>query len=206
TPISNDNCASTQLCAAEPEDCDPAVPGSCFFVGIRGMGNRNFEFALSGQSDGYIGCTLSPDATLGGNDITYVCANNNGSVQFIGAVLDNDSLIPQTVNANSVRGRINGNQIQCTFRATVPDATARMTETTFSIAAIRGLFNNGVLGDPRVIIQTILLELANPDSDTSNIITPPTTMAPTTSSGRLTHQALSQALLIILGTMGLALL
>ncbi|KAK0153175.1 putative ferric-chelate reductase 1 [Merluccius polli] len=215
-PISNDNCSSTQLCAAEPGDCDPAVSRSCSFIGARQTGGRNFEFALSGQSDGYIGCTLSPDATLGGNDITYVCANNNGSVQFIGAVFNNDSLSQQTVNTNSVRGRINGNQIQCTFRATVPDTTARTTATTFSVAAISGSFSNGVLGDPTAIIQTNVVDISNTTSDTSNRIiasttiapttpttmapttpttmapTTPTTMAPTTSSGRLMHQALSQ--------------
>ncbi|CAL8241676.1 unnamed protein product [Merluccius merluccius] len=83
-----------------------------------------------------------------------------------------------------------------------------MTDTTFSIAAISGSFSNGVLGDPTAIIQTNVVDISNTTSDTSNRIIASTTIAPTTiaSSGRPTNQALSQALLIILGTMGLALL
>lgn len=36
-------------------------------------------------------------APQGGNDTTYVCANNNGSVQFFGAFLDNGVLTKQEV-------------------------------------------------------------------------------------------------------------
>jgi hypothetical protein len=101
-------------------------------VGARRTAGQNFEFGLSGQSDGYIGCTLSPDNALvnnpdnrtgklkstnicnianvlsvcwfssqGGGDTTYVCANNNGRVEFIGTILQNGRLIRQTVSLSS---------------------------------------------------------------------------------------------------------
>jgi len=169
-------------------------------VGARRTAGQNFEFGLSGQSDGYIGCTLSPDNALGGGDTTYVCANDNGRVDFIGTILQNGQLIRRTLNANSVRGRIDGNRIQCTFAATIPDATARMTASTFSLAFVTGAFNpsTGELGAPEARVQTEMVELGNPNSNSTNVLT--------SAGGRPTYQALSQALLIILGTMGLTLL
>jgi len=64
TPVSNSGCGSSQLCAAEPQGCNPAEAGSCFFASTRQLGGQNFEFGISGDSEGYIGVALSPDATL----------------------------------------------------------------------------------------------------------------------------------------------
>ncbi|CAL8327081.1 unnamed protein product [Lota lota] len=197
TAISNKGCSSSQLCASQPESCNPSQPGSCFFVSTKQTAGQNFEFSLSGESKGYLGCTLSTDSTLGGNDTTYICANNNGSLKFIGALLNNGRLTTQTLPVNSVKGRIDGNRIQCTFAATIPNATARNTESTFTVAVVTGTFSNSELGPPKTELQTQKVELGNPNSNTTNTIS---------ASGRPKHQALSQALLIIIGTMGLAML
>ncbi|XP_059932696.1 putative ferric-chelate reductase 1 isoform X5 [Gadus macrocephalus] len=216
SPISNAGCGSSLLCAGEPESCNPSMAGSCFFVGTKRTAGQNFEFSLSGESEGYIGCTLSTDSSLGGGDITFICANNKGNLKFIGASLDNGALSRQSVNANSVKGHINGTTIQCTFKATVPDATARGSATSFALAVVSGTFSpgTGVLGNPVARVQTQVLDLSNASSSTSILTTVATTTVTTTTvatstvanSGRPTHLALSQALLIILGTMGLALL
>ncbi|XP_056432146.1 autotransporter adhesin BpaC-like [Gadus chalcogrammus] len=196
SPISNAGCGISLLCAGAPESCDPSKPGSCFFVGIKRTAGQNFEFSLSGESKGYIGCTLSTDSSLGGGDITFICANNKGTLKFIGASLDNGALSRQTVNASSVKGHINGTTIQCTFKATVPDTTARGSATSFALAVVSGTFSPGTgdLGAPEAKVQTKVLDIADTNSITSSIL----------NSGRPTNQALSEALLIIIVTMGLA--
>ncbi|XP_030194030.1 uncharacterized protein LOC115529432 isoform X2 [Gadus morhua] len=193
SPISNAGCGNSLLCAGAPESCDPSKPGSCFFVGIKRTAGQNFEFSLSGESEGYIGCTLSTDSSLGGGDITFICANKDGTVEFIGASLNNSALSRKDVNANSVKGHINGNTIQCTFKATVPDATARGSATSFALAVVSGTFSPGTgdLGPPEAKVQTKVLNIANIISNFLN-------------SGRPTNQGLSAALLIIIVTMGLA--
>ncbi|CAL8384882.1 unnamed protein product [Arctogadus glacialis] len=123
--------------------------------------------------------------------------------------------VRQTVTVNSVKGLINGTTIQCTFTATIPDATTRALSTSYSLAIVTGtLSSTGVLGNPVARVQTQVLDLSDASSSTSILTTVVTTTVTTTTvatstvanSGRPTHLALSQALLIILGTMGLALL
>ncbi|KAG7269188.1 hypothetical protein CRUP_016060, partial [Coryphaenoides rupestris] len=196
TPVSNSGCGSTQLCAAQPASCNPAVAGSCFFAGIRQLGGQNFEFGISGDSEGYIGCALSPDATLGGNDTTYICANVNGTLTFFGAFLNSGSLTVDTVLANNVKGTVNGNRIQCTFSATVPDTTARQAGTNFAIAVVTGaVSSSGQPGSPVSQVLTGVVDISNSSADTvpATGIPVTATVAPTTpSSGRPTYQALSQ--------------
>ncbi|XP_059932695.1 uncharacterized protein si:cabz01007794.1 isoform X4 [Gadus macrocephalus] len=205
SPISNAGCGSSLLCAGEPESCNPSMAGSCFFVGTKRTAGQNFEFSLSGESEGYIGCTLSTDSSLGGGDITFICANNKGNLKFIGASLDNGALSRQSVNANSVKGHINGTTIQCTFKATVPDATARGSATSFALAVVSGTFSPDTdeLGAPEVKVQTKVLDIADTNSSTLSILN---VVTPGVNSGRPIHQALSEALLIIIATMGLALI
>ncbi|XP_073330535.1 uncharacterized protein [Pagrus major] len=187
TPINNTGCGTEQLCAAEPSSCNPAVAGSCFFLSARQTSGQNFEFGLSGESDGYIAATLSTDSTLGGNDTTYICANNNSAVAFFSAVLNNNELILTELNVNSVRGRVNGNRIQCTFAATVPDsaaATSRSTRTSgLALTISTGPFDNatGALGAPEPRLVTPAVNLANPNATIVNQVstTNTTTASPT---------------------------
>lgn len=44
------------------------------------------------------------------------------------------------VNANNVRGKVNGAKIQCIFKATLPAVTARSTSR--SIGVINGAYNS----------------------------------------------------------------
>ncbi|KAF7646686.1 hypothetical protein LDENG_00183750 [Lucifuga dentata] len=92
TNITRNGCGTVNLCASQPADCDPSA-GSCFLLSARQISDQNFQFALSGESDGYIAATLSPDNTIGNNDTTYVCANNNTRIEFFGSLLDNGRLI-----------------------------------------------------------------------------------------------------------------
>ncbi|XP_044198514.1 putative ferric-chelate reductase 1 [Thunnus albacares] len=207
TPVSRADCGSTQLCADEPSDCDPSQAGSCFFLSARQTSGRNFEFGLSGESTGYLSASLSLDATAGGNDTTYVCANNNGNVQFFGAVLNNGQLTLTELNVNSVKGRVDGNRIQCTFAATVPDQVTRAQG--FSISVSTGPFNatSGELGSPTAAIRTPVVNLANPNATVTNeVTTTTTTAAPTTSHAVTLQQSLTHALLVTVGVLGLAML
>ncbi|XP_056431832.1 uncharacterized protein LOC130370156 [Gadus chalcogrammus] len=209
TAISSEGCTETLLCAQEPASCDPSVT-TCYFVSAQQTEGLNYGFSLSGESEGYIAVALSTDSSLGGGDITYICANNEESFEFIGASLNNSALIRQTVTVNSVKGLINGTTIQCTFTATIPDATTRAVSTSYSLAILTGnLSSTGVLGNPVARVQTQVLDISDASSSTSILTTVATTTVATSTvanSGRPTHLALSQALLIILGTMGLALL
>ncbi|KAM7366450.1 hypothetical protein PAMP_015888 [Pampus punctatissimus] len=208
TPVSRAECGSKQLCAAQPSDCNPSSPGSCFFLAARQTNGRNFEFGLSGQSEGYLAASLSTDTTAGGNDVTYVCANNNGVVKFFSTVLNNGQLTVTTLNVNSVKGSVNGSKIQCTFAATVPDASAtRATNTDFSMAVLTGTFNAATdsLGAPSTALRTPVVNLANPNATVTNIIA--TTTAPATTSHAATlQQSLTQALLVTVGVLGLVML
>ncbi|CAL8377439.1 unnamed protein product [Boreogadus saida] len=209
TAISSEGCTETKLCVQEPASCDPSVT-TCYFVSAQQTEGLNYGFSLSGESEGYIAVALSTDSSLGGGDITYICAKNEESFEFIGASLNNSALIRKNVTVNSVKGLINGTTIQCTFNATIPDATTRES-ASYSLAILTGtLSSTGVLGNPVARVQTQVLDLSNASSSTTSILTTVATTAVTTTtvanSGRPTHLALSQALLIILGTMGLALL
>lgn len=44
------------------------------------------------------------------------------------------------VNANSVRGKVNGTKIQCVFKATLPALTTRSTSRT--IGVVTGTYNS----------------------------------------------------------------
>ena len=212
TTISREGCGSERLCAAEPSECDPAISGSCFFLNAKQTDGRNFEFGISGESDGYIAAVLSRDAALGGNDTTYVCANNNGEVQFFGALLDGDTLTMTEVNANSVKGSVNGKKIQCTFAATVPSASSRAETQAFALGIVSGAFNasSGTVGTASTQLRSPVVNLAAPNTTVVNTISTNntnTTPSPNTTSHAITlQQSLTQALLITVGVLGLAIL
>ncbi|XP_053716043.1 putative ferric-chelate reductase 1 [Synchiropus splendidus] len=219
--IGRDGCGSTKLCAAEPTECDPSTGTDCFFFSANQTSGGNFEFQLSGSSAGYIAVTLSTDATLGGNDTTYVCANDRGNVRFIGAFLDNQELSQtSTLNANEVKGRVdNGNEILCTFKATVPASASRTTG--FTIALSKGSYNSttGALGNPDTVFKSPTLDLSNSNADVTNVLanttsstttaTPTTrtaTVVSTSSQATVPQQSLTQALLITVSVLSLLML
>ncbi|XP_029932379.1 uncharacterized protein LOC115376761 isoform X2 [Myripristis murdjan] len=217
TTVNRSECRKTRLCVATPENCDPATPDSCLFVSFKSAGGQNFAFELSGETEGYIACTISTDSNLGGNDNTYVCANNNGIVKFIPALLNDDKLTETNLSVNSVKGKVNGTKVQCTFDATVPDPTARAS-ARFAIGVSNGTYNSstGKLGPPEIKIQTNPVNLANPNATVTNQVngtaanttTPPAATTASTTAGHAIalQQSLSQALLIIMGVLGLAML
>ncbi|XP_030286356.1 mucin-5AC [Sparus aurata] len=192
TTINRTGCGTEQLCAAEPASCDPAVAGSCFFLSARQTSGQNFEFGLSGEADGYIAATLSSDSNLGGNDTTYICANNNSVVAFFSALLNNGMLTLSELNVNNVRGRVTGNRIQCTFAATVPDTsvTSRSNRaSSLALAISTGPFNStsGALGAPATRLQSPVVNLANPNTTIDNQVL--NTTNATASSSNMTTQA-----------------
>ncbi|KAM9836908.1 uncharacterized protein ACBR49_019322 [Aulostomus maculatus] len=197
TEINRTGCGSEQLCIAEPAECDPSEGDTCFFAATRQTNGQNFEFELSGESDGYIAVSLSEDTTVGGNDTTYICANDDGVVRFFGALLDNDELSVVTLNANSVRGRLQEGTIQCTFAATVTDA-ARLTAaraTSRSLSVLTGDFDNGRFSAPETRVQTSVINLGDPNANATNIESSAHTV--------ILQQSLTQALLIALALLGL---
>ncbi|XP_019122138.2 putative ferric-chelate reductase 1 [Larimichthys crocea] len=212
TTISRARCGTEQLCAGEPSSCDPSTDGSCFFLAAKRQNGQNFEFALAGESDGYLAATLSTDSALGGNDTTYVCAISNGVVQFFGALLNDGKLVRQELNVNSVKGRVTGRKIQCTFAATVPISRARTTRFTLGIST--GTFDStsGNLGPPQTQLRSNAVNLANPSATVTNEVS--TTSNSTTSSPNTTpsnhaitfQQSLTQALLISAAVLSLIML
>ncbi|XP_041724248.1 putative ferric-chelate reductase 1 [Coregonus clupeaformis] len=219
--ISRAECGKTQFCAAVPDNCDPSVAGSCFFVSTQQSSGQTFSFQLRGVSSGYIAVGLSTDSTQGGNDTTYVCANNNGSVKFFTALLDKGVLtVTNTLPVNSMKGSVNDQIIQCTFSATVPNATAtRSSDTSFFLSISNGTFNNGTLGSPTAVLvgdkavdlgnsTATVTNSLNTNTTTGNATTtarPSTTAAPSSHAFVLQH-TLSQALLILLGVLGMMML
>ncbi|XP_044198513.1 putative ferric-chelate reductase 1 [Thunnus albacares] len=215
TPVSRADCGSTQLCADEPSDCDPSQAGSCFFISARQTSGRNFEFGLSGESTGYLCACLSLDVTAGGNATCYICANNNSNVQFFGANLNNDQLTQTTLNVNSVKGRVDGNKIQCTFAVTIPAQLTRAQSRSISVATGTFSATTGALGSPTTVIRTPVVNLADPNATITNIVTTitttnttasPSTAAPTTDHAVTLQQSLTHALLVTVGVLGLAML
>nr|XP_020504491.1 putative ferric-chelate reductase 1 [Labrus bergylta] len=208
TSFNRSGCGSEKLCAAEPSTCDPSATGSCFFLGARRSGGQNFELELSGESSGYVAAVLSPDTSLGGNDTTYVCANNNGNVKFFGANLNNGQLTETTVNANNVKGSINGNIIRCTFDATV--STTQQRASTVTLGILTGSFDStsGAVGTPSTQLRSNPVDLGNPNATVTNANSPDTTTATiTTASHAITlQQSLTQALLITVSVLCLAVL
>ncbi|XP_056884295.1 uncharacterized protein si:cabz01007794.1 isoform X3 [Takifugu flavidus] len=181
TNLNNSGCGTQNLCVNEPANCDPGS-GSCNFFSARQKSGQNFGFALAGETDGYIAAVLSSDTTLGGSDTTYVCFNNNGNVEFTGASLNNNQLTRQNVNANNVRGRVNGRKIQCVFDATLPALSARTTSRT--IGVITGTYNNsaGTFGAANTVIRTDPVDLSSPNATVQNLATASTTAAPSTTA------------------------
>ncbi|KAK2862925.1 hypothetical protein Q5P01_002458 [Channa striata] len=210
TTISSSECGKTLLCAAQPSSCDPSTNGSCFFLGAQQQSGLNFLFSLSGISTGYIASTISPGTSVGPNATTYVCANNNGVVKFISSVLNNGILTPAVLNVNSVRGKVNGNKIQCTFAATVPSPTTKAIGVTFTISNGTYNSNSDSLGSPNDLLRSTVTDLGNPNSTVINSLSANstnTTSSPTTTNyGIKLQQSLTQALLITVGVLGLALL
>ncbi|PWA19157.1 hypothetical protein CCH79_00019261, partial [Gambusia affinis] len=178
TNITNAECGTQQLCVAEPSKCDPSVTGSCFFLAAKQQSGRNFNFDLSGDSDGYIAATLT--GGVGEGDPTYVCAKSKGQVKFFSTILLNNSVLSiSELNVNSVKGKIKGKTIQCSFLATVPEPKTRAT--TLGIGVSTGEYNdtNDSLGAPASVIKVSAVDLANPKSNVTNEITNTTTPAPT---------------------------
>ncbi|XP_041820806.1 sericin 1-like [Chelmon rostratus] len=206
TTISNTGCGTEQLCAAEPSSCNPASSGSCFFLAAKQQSGQNFDFELSGESEGYLAASLSSDSTLGGNDTTYVCANDNGVVKFIGAVLDNGKLTEKELNVNTVKGKVTGKTIQCTFAATVPDPVARTAG--FSVSVSTGTYNSSSdrLGPVNTQLKSPVVDLTKPNTVVINELATNTTTSPNTTDSSYSftlQQSMTQALLISAGVLSL---
>nr|XP_054603404.1 mucin-5AC [Nothobranchius furzeri] len=165
TPFSRNGCGTQQLCLAEPSKCDPSS-SACFFLAAKQQSGQTFQFDLSGQSDGYIAQTLSTGST--GGDTTYVCAKSRNAVKFFGAVLNNGKLTKSKVSANSVKGRVNGKHIQCTFLALLPTSTSRATGFTVSVSS--GAYNDTTedLGNPSPVIKAAVANLTDPNANVTN--------------------------------------
>ncbi|KAM9426351.1 uncharacterized protein KZ484_018535 [Pholidichthys leucotaenia] len=197
--ISRTGCGDTQLCADEPSNCNPSANDSCFFVAVTQQSNDVFNVSCSGQSEGYIFCAFSSDNVAGGNDTSYVCANKRGTVAFFTALLNNNILTVTELNVNSVRGRVDGSTIQCTFEATLPASPARAGRTG-SLIVGSGSFNSSgnSLGAVNVQIRTNEVDLKNPNATITSL----------ESSGHSVtlQQSVTQALLAIVCVLGLNLL
>ncbi|KAK5848264.1 hypothetical protein PBY51_005893 [Eleginops maclovinus] len=209
TRINRTDCGTGQLCADEPSACDPSTGGECFFLAAKKGRGNNFDFELSGQSDGYIAATLSLDGTLGNGDKTYVCANNNGNVRFFGAVYNNSQLTLSPLEVNSVKGKITGRKIQCTFTASVPVPTTEQTVSQLeSPAELTNQVSTAALGAPKEQYKSPPVDLGNPNATVTNQLSTSTTTKPTTKPTTTSHaitiqHSLTQALLIIVGVLGL---
>nr|XP_043876439.1 putative ferric-chelate reductase 1 isoform X2 [Solea senegalensis] len=211
TSITRTQCGTEELCASEPADCDPSQDSSCYFLSAETQNGNNFTFGLSGESEGYIAVSLSTDETVGNNDTTYVCANNNGKVKFFSTVLNNGQLTRAERNVGSVKGSVNGNKIQCTFVADAITAQTRAAGVTVAIST--GPFNSSTddLGSPNLQFKSNVIDLANPNATVTNTISNTTNSNTTTTTanpsnhGITFQQTLMQALLISFGILGLTL-
>ncbi|XP_023804657.1 cell wall protein AWA1 isoform X2 [Oryzias latipes] len=204
TAVSNSGCGSEKLCAAEPSSCNPAVEGTCSFLSAKHKSGQIFSFELSGRSSGYIGSVFSPTTIQGNNDSTYVCANNNGTVKFITAVLNDNTLTEKSLNvtSGSVRGTITGDKIQCIFEATLPDTSKRAAG--YSVSILSGTFNfsSGALGTPETLLKTNVVNLTDPTANVTSL----SNINGTNSGVVPHHQPLIQALLVPVGVLALTIL
>ncbi|XP_026151159.1 probable GPI-anchored adhesin-like protein PGA18 [Mastacembelus armatus] len=208
TNISRTGCRSQQLCMAQPLDCDPAT-GSCYFLAVKQKSGQNFEFELVGEADGYLAATVSPNIELGNNASTYVCAKKNGKVFFISTVNENGKLKQKKLNVNSVKGRINGLKIECSFAATLPSpVTKASTSTSMSVAISTGTYDSSTdgLGTPKTLFQSAVVELTNVNASVANVANTTNTTTPTPNHAITLQQSLTQALLITMGVLCLAML
>ncbi|XP_024143702.1 flocculation protein FLO11 [Oryzias melastigma] len=204
TDVSNTGCGSEKLCAAEPSSCNPASGGTCSFLSAKQKNGQIFFFELSGLSDGYIGSVFSPTAAQGNNDSAYVCANSNGAVKFITAVLNENALTETLLNvtSGSVKGKVNGRKIQCVFEATLPDTTNRAAG--YSVSILSGTFNlsSGALGTPEILLRTNVVNLTDPTANITNL----SNTNDTNSAVVLHHQPLTKVLLVPVGVLALTIL
>ncbi|XP_024914752.1 uncharacterized protein LOC103384810 isoform X2 [Cynoglossus semilaevis] len=178
TTISSDKCGTESLCGEEPADCNPGNPGNCLFLAAKRKKGQNYEFEMSGESDGYVACTFSPDGDFGNNETTYICANHNGKVKFFTARYNKNKMVKTELPANSVKGKITQNKIQCSFLAALPLGALR-AEDNVAMSLSTGDYDaaSGDLGTPAFKYQSPVVNLANPNSAVPNVIT--TTAAPT---------------------------
>nr|XP_020444931.1 uncharacterized protein LOC109953818 [Monopterus albus] len=211
-----------------PSGCNPSTSGSCFYFSAQPQSVQTvsiYIFELSGISPGYIAVTLSPNASPGNNESTYICANNKGKVKFFSALLQSDgTLVKQQLSVNSVKGSVDGDKIQCTFMATVPASATRASATPLSVQVFTGTYNsdNENLGPANSQLSTTPVDLSNPSATvtySNSTIASPTasttasTTANTTASSTAAHnyaialqQSLMQALLISVTMLELAML
>lgn len=63
TNLNNSGCGSEKLCVNEPASCNPGL-GTCTFFSAKQTSGQNFEFAMAGNTSGYIATVLSSDGTL----------------------------------------------------------------------------------------------------------------------------------------------
>ncbi|KAM4714109.1 uncharacterized protein FYW61_019182 [Anableps anableps] len=169
--ISQQQCGSSKLCAAEPSECDPATGDSCYFLSAKQESGQKYKFELSGQTKGYIAAGLSTAATQNGIHTAYVCANHNNTVRFFTGKLNNLVLsLTETLDSSNVRGSVNSGKIQCTFSAVLPDTNTRAAGYALSITT--GPYNpsSGQLGTASFRMLTSLVNLSDSTASTTNLI------------------------------------
>ncbi|XP_028330456.1 putative ferric-chelate reductase 1 [Gouania willdenowi] len=204
-----DGCSVTRLCVHEPPGCDPSSNARCLFMSAEQQIGRNFSIDLSGHSIGYIAATFSTDDSLGGHDVTYICAADGSTVVFITATLHNDFLILTLSEMSNGKGRVDGNKIQCSFSVVLPESIMRVNN--LAAALHTGSYNatSGALGTPNTAIMTNQVDFTNPNTTVTNMLTSnSTTATPTTTSSYAPtlHHSLLQTLLVTLAVLGLAML
>ncbi|XP_055360327.1 uncharacterized protein LOC129603381 [Betta splendens] len=153
TSVFNSGCGAQQLCLSQPSSCDPSTGGSCDFIYSQQLSGQNYQLGLSGSSAGYIAVVLSTAGSVGNNDTTYICANNNSVVQSFVAYLIGNVLHMTPLGMNSMNGSVKGNRIQCIFNAMLPTRCPRALN--LQVGFLTGSYNatNGTLGFPTVIFQ-----------------------------------------------------
>ncbi|MEQ2297130.1 hypothetical protein AMECASPLE_031526 [Ameca splendens] len=174
--ISRQACRSTKLCAAEPTECNPAAGDSCYFVSAKQNSSQTYDFELSGQAEGYIAAGLSTATIQAGSHTAYICANNNGSVKFFTATLNNFVLnFTQSLDSSNQGGTVSTGKIQCTFTAVLPDTNTRAAGYALSI--LTGTFNatTGKLGTPVFRLLTARVNLSDPTLNITNLLNSNTT-------------------------------
>ncbi|XP_015247055.1 PREDICTED: putative ferric-chelate reductase 1 isoform X2 [Cyprinodon variegatus] len=177
--ITRNDCGTGKLCADRPTDCDPSTGDNCFFLSAKERSSQTFDFELSGQSDGYIAAGLSTAENQAGSHRAYICANNNGSVRFFTATIDNFELnTTASLDSSNERGSFASGKIQCTFTAELPDTSAR-AEASYSLSVSTGSFNASSLafGRATFAILTSRVNLSDPSANITNLLTTNTTNA-----------------------------
>ncbi|XP_046907644.1 nucleoporin NSP1-like [Hypomesus transpacificus] len=208
--ITRDSCGKTQFCASEPSTCIPSSQ-SCFFVSAAQSSGQVFSFQLNGPSTSYIAMGLATSAAQSLNVPTYVCANSNGTFKFFTTFLNNNELVMTSLPVNEVKGVVRGKLLQCAFTASLPRASgvsSKSPDTSFIVSMSEGTLTEGMLNTPTARLRsTEAVDLSNPNSTITNSLTATTTAPATTASHGITLQrSLSQALLILLGVLGLTML